>query len=50
MTKPKRQSDGLSQAERFERAARETGADEDERRWEERLRKLAKQKRESKKP
>ena len=30
-----------TQAEKFERAARELGADEDERRWEERLKKVA---------
>ena len=36
----------LSQAERFKQAAREHEADEDEARWEERLRKVAKQKRE----
>jgi len=32
------------QAEKFKDAAREVGADEDEKRWEERLRKVAKQK------
>jgi hypothetical protein len=46
MPKAKLESDGLSQAERFERAAREHQADEDERRWEERLKRVAKQKRE----
>jgi hypothetical protein len=39
--------DGRSQAERFEAAAREHGADEDEKRWE-RLKKVAKQKRNGK--
>jgi hypothetical protein len=33
-----------SQAEKFEQAARERGADEDEARWKERLQKIAKQK------
>lgn len=33
-----------SQADKFKEAAREHGADEDEARWEERLRKLAKAK------
>jgi len=36
--------ENLSQAERFRQAARELEADEDEKRWEERLRKVAKQK------
>jgi hypothetical protein len=36
-----------SQAEKFKRAARELGVDEDEQRWEERLRKVVKHKRES---
>jgi hypothetical protein len=34
----------LSQTEKFKQAAREHGADEDEKRWEERLRKVAKSK------
>lgn len=33
-----------TQSEKFKDAARELGADEDERRWEERLRKVAKPK------
>jgi hypothetical protein len=33
-----------TQADKFKEAARELGADEDEARWEERLRKVAKQK------
>lgn len=33
------------QSEKFKEAAREHGADEDEARWEERLKKVAKQKR-----
>lgn len=33
-----------TQAAKFKQAARELGADEDETRWEERLKKLAKQK------
>lgn len=36
--------DGPSQSEKFKRAAQELEADEDEKRWEERLRKVAKQK------
>jgi hypothetical protein len=36
--------DPKSQADKFKEAARELGADEDEKRWEERLRKVAKQK------
>ena len=36
--------DSRSQSEKFKDAAREHGADEDEKRWEERLRKVAKQK------
>lgn len=34
------------QSEKFKEAARKLGADQDEKRWEERLRKVAKQKRE----
>jgi len=34
----------LSQSDKFKQAAREHGADEDEKRWEERLRKVAKAK------
>jgi hypothetical protein len=34
----------LSQNEKFKQAARELGTDEDEKRWEERLRKVAKPK------
>lgn len=41
-TKP--QSDGRSQAQKFEDAAREAGCDEDEAHWEERLKKVAKRK------
>jgi hypothetical protein len=37
-------SSGKSQSDKFKEAAREHGADEDEVRWEERLRKLAKAK------
>jgi hypothetical protein len=37
------------QARKFEEAARELGADEDEKRWEERLKKVAKQKPEPRK-
>lgn len=33
-----------SQSDKFKKAARELGADEDEKRWEERLRKVAKHK------
>ncbi|NUQ16867.1 MAG: hypothetical protein HOP95_00180 [Sphingomonas sp.] len=33
-----------SQSDKFKQAAREHGADEDEKRWEERLRKVAKAK------
>jgi hypothetical protein len=40
MSKPK----DKNQATKFEEAAREHEADEDEQRWEERLRKIAKQK------
>lgn len=40
MTLPK---DKLSQSDKFKEAAREHEADEDEKRWEERLRKIAKQ-------
>lgn len=39
MSNPKK-----SQSDKFKDAAREHGADEDEKRWEERLRKVAKQK------
>lgn len=39
-----------SQSERFKRAARELKCDEDVARWDERLRKVAKQKPESEKP
>ena len=35
---------GKSQSDKFKEAAREHGADEDEGRWEERLKKVAKQK------
>ncbi|MEA3015457.1 MAG: hypothetical protein QOI38_179 [Sphingomonadales bacterium] len=41
MTKP---APGLSQGDKFKEAARELGCDEDEARWEERLRKVARQK------
>lgn len=44
MPKTRRQPD--SQSEKFKKAAREHGADEDEARWEERLKKVAKPKRE----
>jgi hypothetical protein len=37
-------ADRRSQSDKFKDAAREHGADEDEKRWEERLRKVAKQK------
>lgn len=37
-------SDKRSQSEKFKDAARELEADEDEKRWEERLKRLAKQK------
>lgn len=36
--------DKLTQTERFRQAAREIGADEDEARWDERLRKVVKHK------
>ena len=36
--------DDLSQVDRFKEAARELGCDEDEARWDERLRKVAKTK------
>jgi hypothetical protein len=35
-------TDPKTQADKFKNAAREHGADEDEKRWEERLRKVAK--------
>lgn len=44
MAKDATESDGKSQADKFKEAARDHGADEDEARWEERLRKLAKAK------
>jgi hypothetical protein len=44
MTDPKTQSD------KFKEAARELGCDEDEARWDETLRKVAKQKPEPEKP
>jgi hypothetical protein len=34
--------DNKTQSDKFKEAARERGADEDEKRWEERLRKVAK--------
>jgi hypothetical protein len=37
-------NDGKSQSDKFKDAAREHGADENEKRWEERLRTVAKQK------
>lgn len=37
-------TDQKTQSEKFKEAARELGADEDEARWEERLKKVAKQK------
>jgi hypothetical protein len=37
-------TNGKSQSDKFKEAAREHGADEDESRWEERLKKVAKQK------
>ncbi len=37
-------SPGQSQSDKFKQAARELEADEDEKRWEERLRKVVKQK------
>jgi hypothetical protein len=43
MTSSKEHRDA-SQADKFHAAAKEHGADEDEKRWEERLRKVAKQK------
>lgn len=43
-------TDEKTQAEKFKEAAREHEADEDEARWEERLRKVAKSKPEEKKP
>lgn len=39
-----------SQADKFKEAAREIGADEDEARWDERLRKVVKHKPSSEKP
>ena len=43
-------NDEKSQSDKFKEAAREHEADEDEARWEDRLRKLAKAKPEDKKP
>jgi hypothetical protein len=40
----------VSQAAKFEQAARELGCDEDEARWDERLRKVARQKPPQEKP
>jgi hypothetical protein len=42
--KSSRKHPAESQAEKFERAAKEHGADEDEQRWVERLKKVAKPK------
>lgn len=47
MPKPQPQP---SQSDKFIEAAREIGCDEDEARWEDRLRKVAKQKAEPEKP
>ena len=44
------QQDGKTQSDKFKDAARELGADEDEKRWEERLRKIAKAKPQPEKP
>ncbi len=43
---PTKSTDSLnkSQSDKFKNAAREAGADEDEQRWEERLKRIAKQK------
>ena len=41
--------DSVPQREKFKQAARELEADEDEKRWEERLKKVAKQSPESRK-
>jgi len=38
------ETDRRTQSDKFKEAARELGADEDEARWEERLKKVAKQK------
>ena len=44
MTAPAKNPEPDSQSERFKQAARELEADEDEARWEERLKKIAKAK------
>jgi len=45
MTNQPESHTGQSQSDKFKEAAREHGADEDEARWEERLKKVAKQRR-----
>lgn len=49
MTEPPK-ADGPSQSDKFKAAAREHGCDEDEARWAERLKKVAKVKPEAEKP
>jgi hypothetical protein len=44
MTAERQETDSRSQSDKFKEAARELGADEDEKRWEERLKKVAKAK------
>lgn len=44
MTGDGNEKEGQSQLDKFKEAARELEADEDEKRWEERLRKVAKEK------
>ena len=50
MAKSTDEADGMSQSDKFKQVAREHGADEDEARWDDRLRKLAKVKPEPEKP
>lgn len=45
-----KQRPGGSQSDKFKEAAREIGADEDEKRWEDRLRKVVKHKPQPEKP
>jgi len=44
MTTKRQEPDSRSQSEKFKQMAREVGADQDEKRWEERLKKVAKPK------
>lgn len=50
ISKDTTKSDGKSQSDKFKEAARELGADEDEARWDERLKKIAKAKPAPEKP